>query len=47
MRNIIIGVIVGLLVGGGIAWAAVSITLRNGQDIEVGTSANPIYIHSI
>lgn len=44
MRNIFIGVIIGMLLGGGIVYAAQRVVLVNGQGSELGTASNPINI---
>lgn len=44
MRNFFIGVMLGMLVGGGIAWAASSIVWVNDAGQAMGTASNPIYI---
>lgn len=45
MKNFTIGLTVGLLLGGGIAWAAVNrMTLVNSREAPIGTAENPLYI---
>lgn len=44
MKNFILGVIVGLLVGGGIAYAAGRVILINTAGAHIGTTSNPLYI---
>lgn len=46
MRNFIIGLICGLILGGGIGWAASRIQLDDGNGNLLGTTANPLYITS-
>ena len=47
MRNFIIGLIVGLIIGGGVCWAAMRVSLQDGTGNEVGTTSNPLYIEAI
>lgn len=47
MRNFIYGVMAGIIITGGVAWAAQRVTLQNGGGTEVGTTANPLYIQGI
>jgi len=49
MRKFIFGVIIGALLGGGIAWAATfNIILISGTTgRETGTIANPLFIRTI
>lgn len=44
MRKFWLGVLVGCIISGGIAFAANRITLQNGGGTEVGTVANPITV---
>lgn len=44
MRNFIIGIAIGLVLGGGVAWAAMRISLQDGAGNELGNTANPINI---
>lgn len=44
--NIFIGIVIGMALGGSIAWAAMRITLQSGSGIEAGTTANPLVIHT-
>jgi hypothetical protein len=48
MRNIIIGIVIGIAVSGGIAWAAITtkIVLVDQNANYIGTSSNPVYITS-
>ena len=45
MKNLIIGIIIGMAISAPIAWAASRMTLVNGQGIEIGTASNPLYIN--
>ena len=45
MRNILIGVIIGLLIGGGIAWAAGQFMWVDGSGYSVGTATKPVYVY--
>lgn len=47
MRNFIMGLIVGILLGGGVAWAAMRVSLQDGTGNEVGTTSNPLYIEVV
>ena len=48
MKNFVIGVLVGLILGGGIAWAySVGVTLQDSTGNVTGTSSNPIYIQGV
>ena len=47
MRNFIVGLMIGLLLGGGIAWAATRAVLQGGNGQELGTAANPLQVQSI
>jgi len=48
MRNFIFGLLIGLVLGGGIAWAAtVYISLQDASGTEFGTESNPIYIEGV
>lgn len=44
MKNIIIRIIIGLAIGGGIAWAFTEICLQDITGNYVGTASNPLYI---
>lgn len=44
MRNIIIGIIIGLFLGAGIAWAAMRIQLDDGNGNILGTTTSPLNI---
>lgn len=45
MRKFIIGLIMGLVLGGGIAWAAAQRTiLLDSQENPLGTTEHPIFI---
>lgn len=46
MKNFIIGLIVGVMIGGGMAWAAVRIQLDGGNGNILGTTASPLYVQS-
>ena len=47
MKNLIIGLLIGLVLGGGIALAAQGLVLQSGNGRELGTTANPMYIQAI
>lgn len=47
MRNFVIGMIIGTLLGGTLAWAATRVTLQSGNGAELGTTSNPLFIESI
>lgn len=47
MRNLIIGIVIGLLLGAGLAWAATRAVPVNGSYIELGTTANPMVVSTI
>ena len=44
MKKFILGLIIGLLLGGSLVWAAGRITLEDGRGAEIGTTANPLVI---
>ena len=44
MKNFIIGLIIGLVLGGSLAWAAGSIIWVDDSGKAMGTESNPIYI---
>lgn len=44
MKNLIIGIIIGCLLGGGIAWAGMEIYLVSQNGAPIGTVANPLII---
>ena len=44
MKKFIFGLITGLILGGGIAWAATSIVWVDNNGKALGTASNPIYI---
>jgi hypothetical protein len=46
MKNMVIGVVIGLFIGGGIAFAASRGVLQNGNGVEVGTASNPLVIQT-
>jgi hypothetical protein len=46
MKNIIIGIVIGLILGSTIAWAAMRIQLDDGNGNILGTTASPLYITS-
>lgn len=47
-KDFIIGMIIGLVVGTlATAYAAQHITLVGGNNIELGTASNPIYVTSV
>lgn len=46
MRNLIIGFVVGITFVS-LAWAAQGLTLVNGIGVEVGTTANPLYVSGV
>ena len=48
MRNLTIGIIIGMMIGGGVAWAAAKgIVWVDGGNNAMGTATNPVYIQSI
>lgn len=47
MRNLLIGIIIGLTLGGGMAWAATRCSLQSGDGRELGTTTNPLYIQGV
>jgi hypothetical protein len=47
MKNLITGMLIGMILGGGIAWAAQGLVLQSGNGRELGTTANPMYIQAI
>jgi hypothetical protein len=47
MRNLVIGFIIGMILGGSIAYAATRATLQNGSGVEIGTATSPIYIQGV
>jgi hypothetical protein len=47
MKNLFIGFIIGLILGGGIAWAATRAVLQSGSGEELGTTTNPLYIQGV
>lgn len=47
MKKFIVGLLIGLTLGGGIAWAASRVSLQNGAGLEVGTTSNPLYVKQI
>lgn len=44
MKNFILGLLIGLALGGGIAWAAQGVHLERGNGTEIGTTENPVYV---
>ena len=46
MKKFIAGLIVGIVLGGGIAWAASSIRWVDNSGVLVGTSSNPVYVQT-
>lgn len=46
LKYIAIGFVIGLLMGGGIVWAATSIVWVNDSGAAMGTASNPVYITS-
>ena len=44
MKKFLVGFLLGMLLGGGIAWAATRAVLQDGNGNELGTAANPLYI---
>jgi len=46
-KPFLIGLIAGLLLGSGIAWAASRITLVNGSGNEIGITGSPLYVQGV
>jgi len=48
MKNFVIGLIIGLMLGGGVTWAAATrVSLQNGAGAEIGTQTSPVYVKVI
>jgi hypothetical protein len=47
MKNLITGMLIGMILGGGVAIAAQGLVLQSGNGRELGTTANPMYIQAI
>ena len=46
-RDIIVGIIIGMMLGGTIAYAATRAVLEDGSGNELGTATNPIYVNGV
>jgi hypothetical protein len=44
MKRFILGLVIGLVIGGGVAFAASRIVLVNGTGNEIGNTSNPVYV---
>lgn len=44
MRNLVIGIVIGFLLGGTFAWAATEFYLVSANGTPVGTASNPINV---
>ena len=44
IRQFLLGVLVGMMLGIPIAWAAQGLTLVSGNGTELGTTSNPVYV---
>ena len=47
MKNFLIGIMCGLVLSGGVAWAATRCSLQDGIGREVGTTSNPLIVEII
>ncbi len=45
MKKFIIAFVLGFTLGGGLCYAAMSITIVDGAGKELGTASNPLYIN--
>ena len=43
MKKLIIAFVLGFTLGGGLCWAAMSVTLVDGIGNALGTTSNPLY----
>ena len=44
MKKLVIGVLIGMLMGVSLGWAANRVVLVKGTGEEIGTTTNPVYI---
>lgn len=44
MRNLIVGILIGLVLGGTLAWAALEINITDGRGNILGIQSNPLKV---